>query len=601
MTKGLIRRARFETHTKLLRVSTFLKAFLYDETCDIDLGLCPGARGHAERFRALLRGLYKGHFEYGPLKSNDMQTEILSVEAFQAMRMDFQALHDFLVDECVDISQAGKPQSESNMCILRSIKSFDARYNCKPLTHPVPLLPNTTRKRSFARGASWWSRDAKRNSAQLAVALSAATNWHRLDVAENGLVSAYRAFEESQSSPAMKVEKLQKLGPIDARKIRWILIYAIYQTLRQVTEIAAEIKNIPGASYHLCISTAQLPPWEGKEPVQALTPDPLDQASMSSPPPLSVGLETKSNNDDVVGTQTGSDTDSRHRSTVPAGSSWRASLADSLSRKSATLRRSFSVFNMHELNRPSSRMQQIPYHGVLSRKRDNEATVIANNEKGSAARVAPADAARRPSRNGAGSSTSEGSNSSDYSTRSEYRTPDASDGSVVGGLQASTEKTVHQQPGRHSFQDTSRSTIFGASRWPGFAHAGTFRYRPMKQMISFDREKRTTLSKPRPASVLEGRPHESLASAPTPAPAPAPVDRRGSKAESVSGAGIRTPAPRAPTAWDYVQAVMEVEANDHDSHSPGEGAPSSYLGDSVEARSEAPVRTLSCRRASTLF
>jgi hypothetical protein len=77
-------------------------------------------------------------------------------------------------------------------------------------------------------------------------------------------VRAYRKFEAESIVPLNKSDKREKVSVADARKVRWILIYAVYQVLRNVTDEPPEVRDEAHVPYHLAVNTRDLPPWETK-------------------------------------------------------------------------------------------------------------------------------------------------------------------------------------------------------------------------------------------------------------------------------------------------------------------------------------------------
>lgn len=63
----------------------------------------------------------------------------------------------------------------------------------------------------------------------------------------------------------------------DARKVRWILIYTILQTLLSATRIPAQVRDIQNLSYNLCVLTAGCPPWKEERPIEKLLRSQTDQ------------------------------------------------------------------------------------------------------------------------------------------------------------------------------------------------------------------------------------------------------------------------------------------------------------------------------------
>lgn len=87
-------------------------------------------------------------------------------------------------------------------------------------------------------------------------ALSAATNPSDMAVMECRLVREYLKFEKNW---AMREE--ERISCADARKVRWILIYSMLQTLISVTRAPKEVRDTEDVEYPLCCQIAGTPPW----------------------------------------------------------------------------------------------------------------------------------------------------------------------------------------------------------------------------------------------------------------------------------------------------------------------------------------------------
>ncbi|KAI1759317.1 hypothetical protein GGR53DRAFT_150902 [Hypoxylon sp. FL1150] len=270
-TRKLIRRARVGMNLRLGQNATLLTNFLRNELMEAHLGLYAGAQAHLERFRILLHNFYTTKFGSYPPPTIDSRTNIFKVDVYRMMRNDFEALYQYLVDESFNTLHSNPFLAEGGICTWQSIVSFDMRQEFKTLFHPFPLLPKVSQE-GGSKKHRWLGQRIKLVSRQREnthAALLKATN-QRPDLLANGLVQAYRQFEESLVYLPKKLDKLESLGPMDGRKIRWILIYAIYQTLRQATETPPEVRDVVGTPYHLCISTTDLPPWDEALPIYSL-------------------------------------------------------------------------------------------------------------------------------------------------------------------------------------------------------------------------------------------------------------------------------------------------------------------------------------------
>ncbi|KAI0199625.1 hypothetical protein F4808DRAFT_432311 [Astrocystis sublimbata] len=266
-TRDLIRRTASEMQSRLEEVGPLLSTFLEEEE-HLDLSYPPEAAEHLKLFRILLQRHYAVQFgQYPP------RAAVFNAEMLRVMRRDFEALYESLKDGSRDIASTLQiPIKHDGISPLRTLKEFDLHNDLEPLPYSLPLLPTlkTPRKsRSFLTnlqakmGRSTEDDDLALLLSRLS-ALSEPFNSNRPEVAGNGLVSTYRDFEVAQIRSPSKTGKLKRVGPVDGRKIRWILIYEIYQILRKATEVPKEVTNSAGVPYHLSISTAGLPPW-GKE------------------------------------------------------------------------------------------------------------------------------------------------------------------------------------------------------------------------------------------------------------------------------------------------------------------------------------------------
>lgn len=271
ISRTLIRRARIEMNERLSRTGFMLETFLEDELSETNLGLSTGGRAHMERFRSFVRSFYKrklGH--YPPLSPNSRST-IFEPRVLSTMSKDFKAVYELLVDEGFTLRDSSPPLAQGGICAVQSVHDFDQRCGFQSLRHPLPLLPETTpdvrsaRRKSLPWLATNSGRGDKLKPDQRLVAHSAlikAMNMQNSEIVDNDFVRAYRKFEEDSISPLIRVDKAEKISLVDARKVRWIFIYAVHQVLQSCTRSPPEVRDPVGADYHLAISTEKLPPWK---------------------------------------------------------------------------------------------------------------------------------------------------------------------------------------------------------------------------------------------------------------------------------------------------------------------------------------------------
>ncbi|ROV99045.1 hypothetical protein VMCG_06587 [Cytospora schulzeri] len=232
-SQELIRRARVDLDHRLSHAGAMLRDLLEQELSEAHLGLSTGARAHLDRFRAYIHSFYTIKFEcFPPPPANPKCSTIFKPEVYRAMRVDFEALYD-----------------ESKL-----------RPDQRLIAH---------------------------------AAVMTATNRTKVHLLANGLVLAYRKFEENSVLAPHKADRVERLNLShgDARKVRWIFVYATYQTLRSCTEVPEEVKCQDEVKYHLAVSTkGLLLPWEfqvqdGALPSPRSISDGVDATDKSLPTP----------------------------------------------------------------------------------------------------------------------------------------------------------------------------------------------------------------------------------------------------------------------------------------------------------------------------
>lgn len=242
-----------------------LKTFLDEELSEAHLSVAAGARAHLERFRSFLLSFYTTKLGYYPPTTADPDNSLFDPAILRIMRDDFEALYDLLVDDQSTKSYTMPPNAHGGICTIQLVQSFDLQHDYETLTHPLPLIPDTnghsSRRKSWLHGRVCLRSD-RRVTAH--AALVNASNLIKPGVAQNDLVRAYRRFEEESIMSPNKADKLEKVSLVDARKVRWILIYATYQVLRNATDLAPELEDeeIHEAHYSLSAVTEGLPPWD---------------------------------------------------------------------------------------------------------------------------------------------------------------------------------------------------------------------------------------------------------------------------------------------------------------------------------------------------
>ena len=252
----MITRAHLEMDLRLEHAGRALGNFLEDELSGAYLGLGQDARLHLERFRSFLHSFYVQKYGYWPPPQSKRSCHTLPKPIHQTMYFEIRNLYEYLVDP-----HSGDRQLDGGICVLQNIKAFDSRHKYTTLPHALPLLPvlpyDMAGPKAHGLARLFGSKQAKvdRRAASSA-ALFRATNAGDMTVLDCGLVRQYIKFEKNLS---MKEE--ERITCADARKVRWILVYAMLQTLVSVTRAPREVRDTEGVSYSLCCQIAGTPPW----------------------------------------------------------------------------------------------------------------------------------------------------------------------------------------------------------------------------------------------------------------------------------------------------------------------------------------------------
>ncbi|KAK7732577.1 hypothetical protein SLS63_004832 [Diaporthe eres] len=273
VSRKLIRLARVDLDNRLSRAGAMLGDLLETELSEAHLGLSTGARAHLDRFRNYIQGFYTtklGHFPPPPAQGG--HSTVFKPDLYNTLKADFEALYEYLVDERFTTAGNSPFEAQGGLCTLQSVQAFDSRNKFSPLEHPLPLLPETPRSKESRRMSMPWqlvaaarAGDGKLRPDQRLVvhaALMKATNHTKVHLMENRLVLAYRQFEETSVLTPHKADR--SVSQVDARKVRWLFVYAMHQVLRSCADVPREVKFTERVEYHLGVSTKGLPPWEGR-------------------------------------------------------------------------------------------------------------------------------------------------------------------------------------------------------------------------------------------------------------------------------------------------------------------------------------------------
>lgn len=266
-SKGLINRARLEMDLRLGRLHGSIVDFFESEVRGGFLGLPQLARDHLIKFRSFLKKFYTD--EYGCWPPDGFEDEAFQQKVDTTIFGDFQNLYQHLVDPCSSITLGDSDITKSGgICTHQVIQAFDMQHNHEPLAHSLPLLPQAVdystagQRQRLQRRMSWHpiqKRKSDRESRKMhdKQALIKASNRDVL-VMDCPLVRKFSEFEEN----TLDDDDLDGLSIVEGRKVRWLLVYAILQTLYAITQPPKQARNSTGLTYSLCCHPPKRLPWQ---------------------------------------------------------------------------------------------------------------------------------------------------------------------------------------------------------------------------------------------------------------------------------------------------------------------------------------------------
>lgn len=227
------------------------------------LGLGKEAQLHLERFRSFLHTFYVRQHGYWPPTPLGGNSSGLPRHVYRSMYSDFRDLYEYLCDPTSGTSIQDNKPVDGGICVYQNVMAFDKRHKYTSLPHPLPLIPKIPApvKNRSAFGRMFGSKRGDSERRLVASnALCAASNTYVDGVMDCGLVREYLRFERQWT-----MQEQSSVSCADARKVRWLLVYAILQILISVTRAPPEVKDTEGVSYPLCCQIGGTPPWKTGE------------------------------------------------------------------------------------------------------------------------------------------------------------------------------------------------------------------------------------------------------------------------------------------------------------------------------------------------
>ena len=284
---------------RLERAGKSLEDFLESDVPGADLELGKQAQIHLERFRSFLQCHYIGRYGYWPPNLNKKSSDALPKPVYQSMYYDLRNLYEYLADKNSSIDLPTGQFIDNGINTYKNLRIFDTKNKYTHLPHPLGLLPDVPeplhRRRSIWNIFGYNQAKKERRLAAF-TSLKSATNHDDHRVMSSNIVREYLRFERDWTM----IED-PSVSCIEARKVRWILVYAMLQVLISVAKVPEEVRDTDGVSYPLCCQTAGTPPWsttktETEKPMQPSEPaismsdivDPIGDLTDLKPSPLRV-------------------------------------------------------------------------------------------------------------------------------------------------------------------------------------------------------------------------------------------------------------------------------------------------------------------------
>jgi hypothetical protein len=281
ITKALIDRASLEVQVRVSNADTRLSGFNFNDAWPAMTSSTP-ARTAYDRFQKFLVKHYSSRFGSWPPADGRLTRTL-----YLHLQRDFTTLYAYLVDRDVNWSPPAtqpapisrsiiKPNNPlwnadgENLPLTQILTSFDLRENHPPIPYPMCLSPNPKlgnavsspnappQKQRFFTAATV-RRTTDPAAAAAALALSECTNLEALASSPlpNPLLEAFQQHEKATPDSHHPL-----LPPREARKGRWVMIYAVLQTLASVAVDAPGIRWTEGVEYWLNPRLRGAPPWK---------------------------------------------------------------------------------------------------------------------------------------------------------------------------------------------------------------------------------------------------------------------------------------------------------------------------------------------------
>ncbi|KAI1319646.1 hypothetical protein F5Y16DRAFT_96067 [Xylariaceae sp. FL0255] len=294
VTRALLERACLEKQLRVQAAEERLAAFTFEDMWLAESSnTTNSSKGAAERLQQFLVSQYAQTYGSWPpaengASSTDGEDMWLTRTVAQTLQKDFGVLYDYLVNrdiiwdesetrssrKWIMVSESGDKSfnaDTTDLLLTDMLIEYDNRMRFPHIPHPYPLIPDSIppsgQSTPTTEGRDKAKKDAKskpqandRNLEQrVHLAYTEATNVYALGTAfaQSDLVEKFTRFEKS--------DHIGLVDPFCARRGRWVVIYAVLQTLASVSVDAPGVRYKEGVAYHLSprLKGARIPPWKG--------------------------------------------------------------------------------------------------------------------------------------------------------------------------------------------------------------------------------------------------------------------------------------------------------------------------------------------------
>ncbi|KAH7018500.1 uncharacterized protein B0I36DRAFT_377677 [Microdochium trichocladiopsis] len=285
LSRALLDRAYLEMQLRVQTAEDRLADFAFDINWPSST---PSSDNSAQASADRLRLFFLEHYTqaYGtwpppskPSRAREGEDVWLDRNLVQKLQKDFGALYDYLVDRQILWDESETRSTRKWMMVSKDntkvfepdtpelamtdlLIEYDNRMRYPHIPHPFPLIPDSISpvQGSGAQSRFKWDK-AQAKSAEdrglerrVQLAYTEATNIDMLgsDYIQSDLVDSFVRFEKS--------DLVGIVDPSTARRGRWVLLYAILQTLASVS-----VDSPNGVSYLLSprLKGTKIPPWKG--------------------------------------------------------------------------------------------------------------------------------------------------------------------------------------------------------------------------------------------------------------------------------------------------------------------------------------------------